>query len=561
MVKLPQQLHRTHMEIISPIDLADLGQSNREYSKLTMGIIQQLAGILEYEIHQLDELIEGLWEADDSSPEIIASWCAKRAILVKQRIGCTFALAPHKRLPAEIIQQIFLLCIEGAGCGMRLPIQCGSLPIQIVLTHVCRFWRHVALTTPSLWSVVKISNFLDDTLHLGAVRAILSRVNGKPLSLSISQGIAHSSGEAMNGPLTTFVNTLQRDIFAPHQIRKLSLMLNLEYVDHHRQAVPFVGEKVQEIFRTSLLDLEILDFSIHNTKMWGFPDNEMPPSIGPDRLVSTTNSLPSLKVLRLNGDTLLYKYIYDSVCWEQLRTLSLKETFVQWALAILSQCRLLESFSVMVKIRSNDAASLQSNDLHISLPHLHRLKLSFAPFSSNRDMHIFLNPLSLPNLKSLHYRASDDLNIRTWPHVHDPLIEDRLQIGNLQELELYPCDPYWQLAAWKNARSVRRLYAFVPKFDDDLAVDLANGTLFPLLHDITIECPSSRHPSPFFTMIDARQTNAAATVMQQDEIPGDGFVVPFTQVGFQCRQKFIDIFQDRIEELRNGGLELNIFLI
>ncbi|PFH47510.1 hypothetical protein AMATHDRAFT_151913, partial [Amanita thiersii Skay4041] len=136
------------MESVLANDLTTIGQSNHECCKVAVHVIKQLEEALENEINRLDETIARL--------------CGKRDDLSQQLDKCMVALAPHRRLPADVLQYLFLICTEvivtedGFSWGLFFPFSSIDIPVQIILSHVCSFWRHIALSTPSLWSSLRV---------------------------------------------------------------------------------------------------------------------------------------------------------------------------------------------------------------------------------------------------------------------------------------------------------------------------------------------------------------------------------------------------------------------
>lgn len=57
-------------------------------------------------------------------------------------------IAPENRIPGDILRAIFSLCLPG-GCERGM-IRASEAPM--LLSHVCRHWRALALDTPTLWS-------------------------------------------------------------------------------------------------------------------------------------------------------------------------------------------------------------------------------------------------------------------------------------------------------------------------------------------------------------------------------------------------------------------------
>lgn len=86
--------------------------------------------------------------------------------------------APISRLPADVLEIIFEESrrILSQWIGLRRP-----LPIEVQLSHVCRKWRQVSLSTPSLWNTLRIP-----ILHKeSSIKAYLQRCNQCPLSVQL----------------------------------------------------------------------------------------------------------------------------------------------------------------------------------------------------------------------------------------------------------------------------------------------------------------------------------------------------------------------------------------
>ncbi|PFH49019.1 hypothetical protein AMATHDRAFT_41834 [Amanita thiersii Skay4041] len=283
-------------------------------------------------------------------------------------------------------------------------------------------WRHVALSTPSLWSKLIVSN-IPELPDYQPVKEFLSRVRAAPLSLSV-----YLSLESVGRGLIMFIDTLQRGILTTHRIRELSLILSISASESSLPAL------AKAILHTSLPDLYLsevysgyasFDELVQLLKML-------------NSIIDTASILPWLKTLRLRGNAQFYKYVYHNVCWEPLHTLSLKEIPIKWAHAILHQCRLLEACSLVLVTSDRFNPDFQMNNLRISLPHLHYLELRFAYYPTTEDIRSFVDPFALPNLTSYCHIMPEEVRTNVWPYMFDPLIEGCLQLHKLQVLELRP---------------------------------------------------------------------------------------------------------------------------
>ncbi|KAG6331764.1 hypothetical protein ID866_7325 [Astraeus odoratus] len=86
--------------------------------------------------------------------------------------------APISLLPSDVLEIIFEESrrVLFTWLGVRRP-----LPIEVQLSHVCKRWRQVALSTPSLWNTLRVP-----ILHReNAIRAYLQRCNQCPLNIHL----------------------------------------------------------------------------------------------------------------------------------------------------------------------------------------------------------------------------------------------------------------------------------------------------------------------------------------------------------------------------------------
>ncbi|KAF7299754.1 F-box domain-containing protein [Mycena chlorophos] len=102
-----------------------------------------------------------------------------------------------RRLPAELLQEIFVQCLPRE----RNPAMC-SLEAPVLLGRICRHWRNLALATPALWARLHIAEPFTSYMipvtsiavrraklqqRADAARAWLDRANEHPLSISFHQ--------------------------------------------------------------------------------------------------------------------------------------------------------------------------------------------------------------------------------------------------------------------------------------------------------------------------------------------------------------------------------------
>lgn len=96
--------------------------------------------------------------------EHLAPLLAKREQLVARVANLRTALAPHKRLPAEILSHIFVLVLaDGAAL-----FPATSTDAPWVFRRVCSRWRQIALHEPRLWHRIQLSNYKPQTVEIAS---------------------------------------------------------------------------------------------------------------------------------------------------------------------------------------------------------------------------------------------------------------------------------------------------------------------------------------------------------------------------------------------------------
>jgi hypothetical protein len=113
---------------------------------------------------------------------------------LKQCIFGSPAFAPVHRLSRELLNIIFLLCHPESSSGRWSQgefVRPSPRTVPLVLTHVCKAWREVAISIPELWSSIDVhlSNKVPRSVALRSVDFVdtwLRRSGNLPLSLSIT---------------------------------------------------------------------------------------------------------------------------------------------------------------------------------------------------------------------------------------------------------------------------------------------------------------------------------------------------------------------------------------
>ncbi|KIL66442.1 hypothetical protein M378DRAFT_103501, partial [Amanita muscaria Koide BX008] len=117
------------------LDFSIVGLRNQSYSEQELDIVRRLRQTC---MEKLQVLRDGIR---------VLRCDAERLEIQIQRLD--IALAPHNKLPFEILLRIFELCCDKPA---QIPAQNGIYTIS----HVCSLWRQIALSTPGFWANVSI---------------------------------------------------------------------------------------------------------------------------------------------------------------------------------------------------------------------------------------------------------------------------------------------------------------------------------------------------------------------------------------------------------------------
>ena len=165
-----------------PVDVSSIGQTNRPHSEQEQLYIRNV--LLAAEFLLQSGSVNGDLRRREETVDLIGR--------------CNIALAPHKRLPPDVLQSIFHFC----GTRVQFPLKSkqGQDLRLLHITHVCFAWRQLALEMPALWS--KISIYLSEgdwkqhDRTLSAARQWFDRAQDMRRSLStflngFASGIQH----------------------------------------------------------------------------------------------------------------------------------------------------------------------------------------------------------------------------------------------------------------------------------------------------------------------------------------------------------------------------------
>ena len=306
-------------------DLSQVGYSNEEsYTENEAATIRHLISKNQALVDALDAELDELFLRRDKHFDYIQRGKA--------------ALSPLKKLPREIIREVFL---HASQSTINIPFPIGLeddnnndqnsdseesdwgphplIPTQVVLAQVCSVWRKIAFSTPCLWNVVSIQDMDSDGHALTIASELLSRAGGSAITL--------------NGPLFAPFSLEAFDILImPNQFKYLRTKLWYE------QLLQFC-----QLPSPACVNLESLLLDIHH----GPTQLEINVTLNPDKYPRLKHLFIHLRgpIGPRNGFIILQTSV---IPWDQLTTLDL---FIVCSsqLNALRQCKSLTSFKIEVE--------------------------------------------------------------------------------------------------------------------------------------------------------------------------------------------------------------------
>ncbi|KAJ6571233.1 hypothetical protein B0H19DRAFT_987847 [Mycena capillaripes] len=114
---------------------------------------------------------------------LIQDLCSQRTKILHYINVHKALISPARRLPADIVQEIFLACLPTQRNSVM-----SSKDAPLILTRICSGWRAVALSTPALWASLHLPlEFIFQKNLKTPVIEWLERAGRHPLSLSIME--------------------------------------------------------------------------------------------------------------------------------------------------------------------------------------------------------------------------------------------------------------------------------------------------------------------------------------------------------------------------------------
>lgn len=413
----------------------------------------------------LSQVHQSLAELDDALAHLES---VKKQLLSKRHAFQAFSdvhtglLSSFRLMPAEIFGEIFSFL--KAGC-QEIPFSRSHI---LLPTHVCQYWRQIALSTPSLWTEITIDlGYRTDIVpELESVQAWLTRSRDCPLSINLQSQYSQSE-EAWNAVLGLLLPHARR---WRHVIISLRFKIDLSSVKH------------------LLIMLKTLELRDNDMQLEG-PESAFgifPTLNSSSALIEKANLtiLPRLTVLKIR-------------CSVSTRP----------CLALLSTTPNLVSLEA--DLYGSTIPQAPRNDSPLRLCRLENLKLSYRSGSSLFDC------LELPSLTSFEICGTGDdesLDLNSWDSSLESLIRRsacsirslRLSPGNVSgrtsledliritpELELLHIDPVGE-NGWGPSGIFEALTASTGR------------SHVPRLHTLTMAYTDHFRVKPFMEMVESR---------------------------------------------------------
>ncbi|KAF7357944.1 hypothetical protein MVEN_00841000 [Mycena venus] len=380
---------------------------------------------LDDEIAELQRAIDKLAEERDSLGAYIA---AHKALI-----------SPVRRLPLDIIEEIFVACLPThRNCVM------SASEAPVLLGRICSSWRTISLATPRLWAklhIVQPALFHHTTLgwtlfeekwvqRLETTKMWLARSGQCPLSISLESGPENDS----------LPDTLRRS----HSRDFLQILVPFaSRWQHIHLATP------PSIVDSSLTHLSDADVPLLETMAFHHRPHHQPHYIG-------WGSLKMLSGARISSFSIPAQNFFPDkllLQWHQLTALTMdgppwnvrQSMTSETILVVLSRCPELRSCKLMV--HDIGTFTKPSEVSIVELKYLHTLDLHSVSDAAS-TIAILLRRISLPDLRNFTFHGRTGTTSKSMaPFLTRSTRLESLDIDSNSFFETQPTCKSWQFAA------------------------------------------------------------------------------------------------------------------
>ncbi|KAI0358097.1 hypothetical protein OH77DRAFT_1242088 [Trametes cingulata] len=461
-----------------------------------------------------------------------------RVIELKGRIN---NLAATSRLPPEILSEIFaLVAISHYETQQRNHYGPSHAYKWITLTHVCRTWRTVALSTPRLWSRIVLT-------RPDVAREVLARSKKAPLWVSAT--LAYH-----DDPRLEVLNTLMQESSRIKELRltgpaRMVQSLSTQWrLPATKLESMFLSSDVKPFDRDSFLPSQALSseflsgqvprlrrLEIHRiTVDWTSPllchtlktlivhaRYDTTPKLGDfSQLLTALEGMPSLETLHLNeaiprlpDDTANLPAVQRTVNLPALRSLDLFSDAIECA-NLLRHLSLPRNTRIVVNGRTERGVQDLVQAFGEALSHSEPLRTArLAPLYSSQ-IYVKLWRSNVDSLEEGVLPPDAELSLDAFPHSRSiqTLVNDATFFSHLHRFEVFSTFRNWHWDALFGRMGELRVlsvlghpeFDFLPALSAVRAVDddSVGGLLLPHLDTLELDtvrfgCPHSNHESRF----------------------------------------------------------------
>jgi hypothetical protein len=361
--------------------------------------------------------------------EIYSSLTEQRQVLLAEIEGYHNLISPARRLPIDILQEIFLHTLPTTHNALMDSYDC-----PLLLTQICNGWRRIALSTPQLWSSIHIPvppiarghPHHWGPIHFGELPEEF-RISTLSCLKSYATSITNWLGRSGVTPLSISLYD-PRDSFVPKEHYEIIIDSFLPFTYRWKNLVldtysPFLT-RIAALTESDVPFLESL--TLHDiTNNANDPNNPLP-------VWKSSGIVKSHRLTKINYTQLEDNIADFSFKWAQLTDIKLSQSSYDWGapnanitltdiITVLSLTPRVINFHSEIKLTHTDLASRSSMSL---LPLLNLQKMVFHDGSADcRPLFDFINVPSLLHLEFFPINLSSITVLSTFlPQVSETIL-------------------------------------------------------------------------------------------------------------------------------------------
>ena len=214
---------------------------------------------IDHEIEVLTAQLAVLQRREEDFTRILDDMNRLRESVRAEKVTLTSTLAELRRqkvpvnwLPSELLVQIFLICAgENAETFPPLP---PYNPAPVVISHVCRTWRELALATSQLWSFI---SYRSPVFKRSLIETFLDRSGHSELTFTFIS----PSGVVQDAPLLAAFESNATEgiieLLAPHFFRTRSITFECHFTST-------IAQVFRALCMSRLPKLQHLDLAVNS---------------------------------------------------------------------------------------------------------------------------------------------------------------------------------------------------------------------------------------------------------------------------------------------------------